>query len=232
MNEEKHFATKSVELVEYDSAIILLKKQYGIFEAITGERLIGKYQIGEEKSLYLLGSISKGALVTAIKSEQISKSNANSKVFSLIREVETNPYLKEQHRIITIDKSINYFVSKLENELKVSIDLDDFDKNTLDLVSNKVNKLKNNGDIDSIYFPLVILFGEMTRRRVKGDWKIEAINYLNKNAIYFQPIIVGGKDKIKYYPWRKIEKYLFEQTAFDLGLMLQIETSNKVMARK
>ena len=134
-----------------------------------------------------------------------------------IEEKEPNPFKMEKERLLDIPENIDYYVSDLAKKLEIEIRRDEeIDILLYKEINKKIKALDAGIAYERYFIPLGVVVGELVRKRVNGEWKVEKRYGYNP---YYVPRITDRSNN-NYLPWYKLAEMLLKKK-FDIGQYIE-----------
>jgi hypothetical protein len=129
-----------------------------------------------------------------------------------IEEENLNLFQKEKRRLEKINDNVDYYLADLNNKLQTTITTDaEIDASLYKIINKKIKSIQPEEAYQSYFIPLGIVVGEIIRREVNGEWKLDKEYGYNP---YYVPYVTLGNNK-NYLPWYKLADMLLNKR-FDI----------------
>jgi len=123
-----------------------------------------------------------------------------------------SPFEKEKSRLAKINDNISYYLTELNSKLQTSLTTDvEIDTSLYKVINKKIRSLEPEEAYRQFFIPLGVVMGEIVRKKVNGEWKLDKRYAYNP---YYVPYVTIGNDN-NYLPWYKLADMLLNRK-FDI----------------
>jgi hypothetical protein len=134
-----------------------------------------------------------------------------------------NLFEKEKNRLEKINDNVDYYLSDLNEKLQMSLTTDkEIDTSLYKAINKKVKSLEPEEAYRQFFVPLGVVVGEIVRKKVNGEWKLNKLYGYNP---YYAPYVTIGSNN-NYLPWYKLADMLLNKK-FDIKRYIEEVSKQK-----
>lgn len=134
-----------------------------------------------------------------------------------------NLFEKERGRLEKINDNVDYYLSDLNEKLQMSLTTDkEIDTFLYKAINKKVKSLEPEEAYRQFFVPLGVVVGEIVRKKVNGEWKLNKLYGYNP---YYAPYVTIGSNN-NYLPWYKLADMLLNKK-FDIKRYIEEVSKQK-----
>lgn len=140
-----------------------------------------------------------------------------------IEDENPSPFTKEKGRLEKIEDNVVYYLSDLNAKLQLSLTAEEeIDTSFYKVINKQIKSLEPEEAYQQFFVPLGVVVGEIVRKKVNGEWKLNKLYGYNP---YYVPYITIGSNS-NYLPWYKLADMLLNKK-FDIKRYIEEVSKQK-----